>query len=259
MENTIYQNEMTNNINVDNAVSSLLSHFDSNYIMHIVDDSLGMRFRPFQAPMPNIVISYENTFKNMINELPGYTNNFLEARETTYKEIINYICNFYNLEFSESSDTLDYFTITNLLYSIFVSNFEYNLVSFFINFIIREKKNIYDFLIANEKNLPIKNSSASYNKKIYKNGKMAIIQSNIPIVLDTIIGGDISLEMLLNLIIEDKNVVQYILSCISDKGDIFKNYFATFLIDPNTKPALITEIKLRLHDISTDADKMSVY
>lgn len=259
MENTNYFNDRIANINVNNQLAIMLSNFDETYVMHLVDDSLGMRFRPFQLPLPNIVLSFENTLKSIIENVPDGKDQCLEVRESTYKNIIDYICNFYQLSFNSEEEISDYFTLANILYELLVSNFESTMVNVFISFILKEKKNLYDWLMKNPE-IQAKNSSSSYNKKIYKNGKLAIIQANIDMVLNVIVTANITFENILEMCIPDKNMIRYILTYISDTQDIFKNHFLLFLNNPATRPDLITEIKLKLHAIAVDEEKYnSIY
>ena len=49
-------NGYTRSLDTDAGIGTILSHFDSAYIEHIVSDSLQMKYRPFSnAPMPNII------------------------------------------------------------------------------------------------------------------------------------------------------------------------------------------------------------
>ena len=48
-------NSYTGSIDTDMAIGTILSNFDSAWIMHSIQDSLNMKFRPFNDPMPNFV------------------------------------------------------------------------------------------------------------------------------------------------------------------------------------------------------------
>ena len=61
-------NKVIANINTDKALASVLSNFDSNYITHIVSDSLEMKFRPYSNSLPGIY-SIESTFNNLLNNI----------------------------------------------------------------------------------------------------------------------------------------------------------------------------------------------
>ena len=48
-------NSFANSIDTDMGIGSILSNFETPWIMHTVQDSLNMKFRPFSEPMPNFV------------------------------------------------------------------------------------------------------------------------------------------------------------------------------------------------------------
>jgi hypothetical protein len=49
-------------IDTDAGIASILSNFNSDYITHVVSDSLNMRFRPYEDEMPNFVDILERQF-----------------------------------------------------------------------------------------------------------------------------------------------------------------------------------------------------
>ena len=114
-----------NSIDTDAGIGTILSHFDTNYINHVIDDCLQMRFRPFDAPMPNYVDILEREFVAIKANAKDYIDNINEVRSETYREIISKICNFYNLSCTISLENIsddELYGIAHTMYDIFVSN-----------------------------------------------------------------------------------------------------------------------------------------
>ena len=65
-------NSYMNRIDTDAAIGTILSHFNSDYINHVISDSLNMKFRPFDSPMPNMVDVLNRQFDSIIPNSPDY-------------------------------------------------------------------------------------------------------------------------------------------------------------------------------------------
>ena len=94
-------------IDTDAGIGSVLSNFDSEYIMHVIDDSLANKFRPFDGPMPNMVDVLERQFKLVLDNAPDYKENVLSTRAETYIEIISRIADFYQLNITVDLTEMD--------------------------------------------------------------------------------------------------------------------------------------------------------
>ena len=250
MSNVPFQyNSPLSNMNVDNALATILTNFDSNYIMHAIQDSLDYKFRPYCQPLPNTVYAWEQLFKQYSDSFESNKDEIDRVRVGTYIEIINLICDYYNLQFNDIDQ--DYYSSAFLLYSVLVSNFTDNLIKFYTNYILKEKNFIYDNYNLGETRRN-KDSSMLYSKKVFKNPKIGAIHANIDVVIDNMAYFDINLYNILDLIIEDKNIVRFLDSIISDKGDFFKYYLVPYTQIPKTRPDLITCIKLQLQKVAAD-------
>lgn len=264
--NTFYQNNVINNINVDSAVSQILSYFDSFYIINVLTDSFNMRYRPYQLPMPNLITAYEERFKMIKDQFPDMNEQTIVKREEVYNVALEKIAEFYNLSLKKEFITADnQYALAYILYQFLFSDFTGSLINFFISYIEKEKEDIYRFVLpimeknedVTDKN--IKNTTTSLNKKSYTDNRIGIIQAYLPYVLDLIAGMDITLDILVKMVIPNPNYVNLVLTCVEDKGDIFKNYFCRYLADPDTRPSLISSIKLRLHDLYIDKERVENY
>lgn len=249
MNNNI-DNEVLTNMKTDAALSSILSNFETSYIVHAIETGIDMRFRPYNTAMPSLN-TIEQNFQICLANFQSEEDRqkILDTRESTYREIIDIICNYFNLQFNPD-DNIDSFTAAYYLHQFFVSNFTSILLNFFVNYIIAEQDAIYTSLNLSDikKN---KDSNINYSKKIYDNQKLGTIHANINIVLDNICLYDISLEDLVRFGSKgDINFIRYMNLIVSDKGNVFKNFFASYIFDPNTRPELITMIKLQLQQFT---------
>ena len=248
-------NEFTTNsqiyaIATENEISNILSHFSSEYIMDIINDNLNKRLSYTMIPNPNIVNSFESNFRNLLSEYPFGSENIKDVREATYKEIINILCNYYNLQFNDTGD-IDYFTAASCLYEFLISNFISGLTNFFCAFIISEKDNLYASLeLENLKKN--KDSSTTYNKKIYQDQKLAIINSNIYIVLNQIATYGINLYDIIRTIYPHPDIYTFFENIISDNGDFYKTAYIALLNDEYSRPNLITNIRLTLQQYASN-------
>ena len=132
-------NSFAGSIDTDMAIGSILSNFETAWVMNTVHDSLQMRFRPFAQPMPNYVDILERQFNTIIMAGPDYVEKIQETRNETYKEIIQAICGYYNLVFTkpfEEVNPVELYGITHSLYDIFVSRFTDYMIEFYIKYII---------------------------------------------------------------------------------------------------------------------------
>lgn len=242
-------NSANTNINIDNAVASILSNFDTDYIINVVEDSLEMKFRPYSQPMPNIVYSYEQYFRQYLDAFESNVDEIRTVRERTYLEIIEIICKHYSIQFVAIDQ--DYYTTAYYLYEVFVSRFTNNLIKFYTNYIIKEKDFIYDnFNLGDTKKN--KDSAVLYSKKIFSDTKLALIHANIDEVIDRIQGFDISLPVFYDMNYEDKSIVAYLMSVTRDIGDLYNTHLVKYAIDPHTRPDLITSIKLYFQEVAAD-------
>lgn len=239
-------NKIISNINADKALASVLSNFDSNYITHIVSDSLDMKFRPYSNSLPG-VYSIESSFKSLLNsvEESSAKENILDVREKTYLEIIDIICNYYNIQFNPPED-IDLYSAVYWIYNFFVSDFTNTLLNFYINYIMKEKDGLYSYLNLDNCKKD-KDSATVYSKKVCASDeKISIIHANIETVLDAISGFDIGFQnLVLYSVGNNEQLSTFLLSSTADINDVFKYHFAS-LLQTQYRADIITCVKLGL-------------
>ena len=128
------QNQTINNVNTDYAIANILNQLSFDYIYHIVNDSLNMKFRPYSAPMPNIPYSLEQNFKMQLDAVPSSRDDILQKREEANLTIIKILCDYYNLSYNASDDV---YSDAFYLYKFLVSDFTNTVVLFYVNYIIQ--------------------------------------------------------------------------------------------------------------------------
>jgi hypothetical protein len=234
------------NIDTDAGIGTILANFDSDNIMHIVDNSILKKFRPFDEPMPNMVDVLERNFIALLQNAPDYTEKIKDVRTETYIEIISRIIDYYQLSMTTELEDLDpenIHTIAKFLYDVFISRFTDNMINFFVSYIIDNADNIYSYLKSMD-NINRPRDNGAYAKSNFLEEKFILIHANANMVIYNIAGYDISLNTLFNYFFGPQ-IASYLNSLIEDTNDIYKYHYAQY-IRSSYGPEVITRIKLEL-------------
>ena len=238
------------NIVSENSLTEVLAHFNSEFILSIIDQAIANRHNPSAyLSNPNVVDAWDMNFKNLINyyQTADITERITALRIDTYKEIIDRICKYHGFNFT--IDEVDLYTVAHYLYQIFVSDFLMHMDTFFANYIVANSEAIYTAMdLGNLKKN--KDTSTVYAKKIFANPSLAIISANIDAVVTYICGMDISLDQILMGSGLDKPTIDYILTLISDQGNFFRTHFVTTIMDDNVKPIHLNNIRFIIRNIA---------
>ena len=235
-------------IDTDAAIAVLLSNFDSNYILSAVEESLNLKFRPFNTGSPNFVDILERQFIASLDAAPDYKDQVLDVKDETYQEIIKIICNYYNLTFTGSFDDIspsELYGIASILYNIFIANFTDNMIEFIANYIINNTPSIYAYLIKDPNVRKIKDLEPIPGTFI--DDKFLLVQSNINTVIRNMASYDIPLSVLLNYFC-GPDMSMRLQELLLDNGDIFKNYYASYIMNQSTCSDVMTCVKLALQN-----------
>lgn len=233
---------------VTNAeVEDVIAHFSEEMIMDIVEKGL-MNRNSFTVNKANLIYSLEEDFKKSFQLYPAYYQSISEKRFKIYSEIIQKICDFYNISCLSTSDTNNIHSRAFYLYSIFVSDFASNVINFFTNYIIREKNALYDFMEA-ELSAKNKDFNALYSKKVYSsnvNHKLVAIHANLDFVIDNMCAFDINLESFIqNALYGQPQIIKYLTMVLSENnGDLFSQHIVPFV--QQNKTMILTYLKLSL-------------
>lgn len=236
----------TNNIDYtvvsNRELSSVLGYFSPEMTMSILDNVIEDRIRNHSQALANLPFSYETNIKLAIDSYSNINRELLERRNQTYLSIIDRLCAYHQL--SCNLGTLnDLYAPAYYIYDLLISNFQTNIMTFFYNFIMREKINLYESLNLSDtkKN---KDSSAIYSKRI-SNGSdniLAAIHANLDLVITQLIGYDIGLSDFINLVYP-LQVSEFLNSILVDNGDFYRRFIVPTIMGPD-KPIFITKIRL---------------
>lgn len=243
----------TYNINTDYSMSVILSHFNEEYIYSTIKNWINMKYQEPYFIVNNIILGYNENFKQLLYTYQNDSDRelILDTRNRVYKDIINLLCYEFNLECNLTElDENDLYTPAFYLFRLLVSEFVENVKMFFVNFILKEKNNLYDALDMNRFRKD-KDTNTLYNKKKFTNSKLAILISRLGYVIDNICVMDIPFDVYLNNVYQDKNIVSYILNLIAPKNDFFKTYVAPlFAANSLVKASIIGDITILLYNVA---------
>lgn len=232
-------NSVVNAMETDMQLSTILSNFSEDYIIDTVRESLMYKFRPFSTRMPNFPQLIEEKYKAILNNsTEEQKESVMNSRSSSYNTIITEICNFYHLSVTSDIPDEQLYPVCYYLYRGLVSEFSERIIDFFTIYIIQNMGNILNNL---DQTKIIK---SQYSRKIYSRQDYITIYDNIIQVIDIVIGTDIPMNVLFNYIL-DPNVSELLCKYISDCGDIYKYFFASYLKDQSTRTDMITAIKLK--------------
>ena len=245
--------DITNEYNL----SEMLEHFDSEYIFDVINNKLNNIDFASILPEPNITISFENTFKAWDEKYPGDTDNVRLIREQVYTDIINAICNRFNLRFNAEDDNINRFTAAYYLYDFLVCHRVTYMVNFFTSFIINNKADLVQILSAEDYKRN-KDSASTYSKQIYTDQTYGLISANIEQVLGFIAELDITLYNIFQSIYANPSELEFLDNAFADKGNFFKDFYASILDQPENLPIVIVNIRLALQNLVGNINSQSI-
>ena len=239
-------NNYIGSIDTDQAIGSILSNFETQWVIHSIQDSLNMKFRPFAEPMPNFVNILQRQFDAISINCPDYRDKIEETRIDTYKEIIDTICGYYNLSFTKPYEEIhpeELFGIASTMYDVFISRFTIFMIDFYIRYIINNADNIINFLGKSGETHKIKEKDLA--GKNYIDPKYVIIHQNLNMIVLNMTTHDITLDDLLGYFLEPNQALR-MAEVLEDNGNIYKNHYAVYLQDQRYMADVLTVIKLEL-------------
>ena len=243
-------------IDTDAAIGTILSNFSSDYINHVMEDSLQleMRFRPFGDQLPNFVDVLNRNLMAVLAESPDYADKVMEVRIETFKEIILMICNHYNLRFCVPFEEIapeELYGIAQKMYEVFISSYSENLINFFTSYIVKNADQIIQYLQSDPTAIKPKETGI-YDASHYIDPKFILIHANMNKVIYNMASYDIDLPTLFSYFFEPVTWNRMI-QLLQDCGDIYKNHFAICITDARFTAGVLTNVKLRLQSMTYQA------
>ena len=239
-------------IDTDRALADILNNFSPEYIQDIISQAFKYKFRPFENRMPNYAYIFNQQYEGIKNNYAGPTPEMIDQdREETFGMMLDIICaNYQLIPDKENIPTESLYSLCYILYQLLLSEFTDRLVGFFTNYILLHQLELIASLPDDKKNI-----KSSYSKKMYADSTQICVYENIIDILDNVASLDIPFYDLI-LAISDENTANFLSTYIVDGGDIYKNHFASYIYDPETRSQMITRIKLAF--VQGTADKMNI-
>lgn len=233
------ENDAIAGINTDYGISTILGNFSDDFITDAIKTSLDYKFRLYWNRLPNYPEVLKSQLENIKLHSTGYDDIIQEREDDIMETIINVICEYYNLEVFEQIPVEELYALAYNMYQIFVSEFSDRMLYFFYTYIQNNQESLFQ-LIPQDKRI----IKTSYARKLYSNQNLMILYDNMNIVIDALAGIDISMEDLLNYL-ADPQIAEFICRYIRDKGDLYKNYYASYITNDATKTDMMTNIRLK--------------
>lgn len=248
------QNNQAYNIRAEGQLASILSSFDTDYVIGIMEDILANQLNDFNpVPKANIINSFEDNFKAILNDYPEDKPNILDIRESTYSLILSKIAKAFNFEFRDT-DQMDLYSIAKLLYDFFVSNYNGYLINFMADYIIREQDTLYKVLNM-EQFKKDKDVTTIYNKKLFDSVQMAIVSSHLDYVVKYMMDMDFTMEQVLTVTYRNNPYhIAAFMQHVFPKMDFYKDYYCRLISVPNIYPIIVTYLKIDLQRRCLPAD-----
>ena len=239
-------NDKEYEIQANMQVATILAQFDSGYVMDVVEDTINsIQFDFDIIPRPNIVQSFEEYFKVLLNTYPSDIENINLTRNDAYHNIMDIICSKYGLQRTETENT-DIYTLAFYMYDFFVSKFDSYLVNFYSSYITRNKSDIFTSL-GLDRSIENTDVSSNYNRYAFgSDQELATVVANLPLVLGTIKNFDIS----------DTDIYRYtygnvpaVINMLEDHIEPAISIFSMYnniLFNNTMYPNIITQIRLKI-------------
>ena len=235
-------NDKVYELQANNQLSVILSQFDANFGIDVIGDILEDRLNKFDVmPIPNMVSSFEDNFKELYMNFPNDRENIDESREEIYREIIETICRKFNLEFTDGGGLIDFYAIAYYLYDFYVARFNEYMIKFYCSYIEQEKDNLYSLFRFDN----IKDNKPVMMKYNYKDETLGVLANELVTVINGIRLLDIPDYNVYKLIYEDNNIINLLMTSIYPRVPIF-NLFNSILFNPELYPIIVTHIRMRL-------------
>lgn len=237
------------NINLENEVSRLLSHFESDFVLDVVENNMNSRLRFNTIPMVNLCGSFEQTFKTMLANYPASYEQIMIVRSKTYGEIVDGLCRAHNLSFKDPMNT-DLYSIAYYLYGFLVSDFQKIMVNYITKLILREKESLL-LTIGYDDTKKSRDVNMINGIKVEKDNKIITLSAHLPEIIQIIGNLPITLNDIIVNTYTDPAIIEYMSSVMYDNGNFFKDEYMRQFNNPEYNTILMSNISLELHSIAS--------
>lgn len=224
------------------AMSEILRHFSSEYVLSIMNQEIGIfNTNPMDPSrrIQNIVSAIEEEYSYLKDNYPYDLENLTTVRNEMYTNIIQCIAKNFNLIVTFPEDIgPDLVRLAYGLYQFFICDINDNIIWFFSNVIEANIDSLYNAL-GN-----IKKRSDGKPIQEYKNPKVADILNNINAVISVIQGMDLTIHDFIGCIPSFANEFgQY----IEEQDNFLHTFVFPKLMNYMFSPILISSMKSKIH------------
>ena len=235
----INNNQASMGISTDYGIATILGNFSEDFIEDTIKESINFRFRPYGLRSPNYPEIMSSQLQNVKAHTLGYEDQIDDKYVEVMTSIINTINEFYGLQIMEDIPDEQIYTIASIMYQVFVSEFTERMLNMYTQYIVNNITTLLNYLPADQKI-----SKTNYAKKLYNDQNLIAVYDNMGAVVDVLAGLDFSFDQLIAYM-SDNQTAAYVCQYINQVDDVYKNRFASFIIDPATRPDVITAIRFK--------------
>ena len=233
-------------IQANGQLSSILSQFDSDYVMHVIEATLEDQFLYFDIlEKPNAVKAFEQVFSQLFEMYQLDTDNIADTRIDAYSSIIHILKHKFFFDFIET-EGMDWYTVAYYLYDFYVAKFNYYMVNFYSKYLTDEKDQIYREMNLEELRKR-KDTSSNYAKYVFdENDPLVVIMANLPTVLHNLRYMNIPDEVVYRYSYGNTpQILELFQSHVVPSSSLFQLY-NSLLFNEHLYANIVTQIRLKL-------------
>lgn len=246
----INNNQAVMGISTDYGIATILGNFSDDFVEDTIKESITYRFRPYGLRSPNYPEILNTQLLNVKNHSVGYEDQIEDKRVEVMGNIIDTINEYYGLYRIEDIPDEQIYSLALVMYQIFVSEFTERMLNFYTQYIINNIGSIISALTPEQKA-----TKTSYAKKLYNSQNLIIIYDNMNYVVDLLASLDVPLDQLVTYL-SDPQTANFITSYIGQVKDTYKFCFANYIIDPSTRPDIITAIRFKFVNLTIENNEL---
>lgn len=240
----IFKNSQIISRVAEDEVRSILAHFNSGYVLSLVQSQLADRYNPINPYKPNIIKSFEDNFNDLKNEYPFDVGNIEKIRLEVFDDIIKMISSSCDIRFGIDQDNeYELYQALFYLYDLMISSFCRNNIEFISNYIYTLRNDLYEVLQL-KNNKKEKDAASIYIKKKYDDPVISSIVAKISQVVYFISSMDVTFQQYVEFCYKShgQKVVDLILNTITPNDPfIFQHQFCVV-----NNPAILSSIRVCL-------------
>lgn len=250
--------DMAYDLEAAGEVSSILSNFSTDFIFDSIDTIMEKNKELFDLRYnQNFVDELELSFKEALDRFPSQQEDIQRVRNQSYQEIIKRISQNTGVQIIYEPSGTDLRYLASAVFDLFVANYHNYVFNFLYNFIMEQKEAIYSDMKL-EKSKRVRDVSTIYNKEMFDDQHLAIINANLVKVLTMISAMDLPTNEVLRLMAKGSYNSQRVYDTIrflDPNIDLFHLMVYPVLTNENTFPSLVSLLNVEIQKSNSIQDK----